>query len=371
MAFLSLLPSARPALRVEALEAREVPATLTVDDSFTAPLPAGKFATIQAAVNAADPGDTVRVRAGIYAEQVTFGPAKDGVKLLAQGNNVTITTPAVAVSPFALVNVAGAEDVTIDGFRIAGPVATAALGAGVLVADGGSATIRNNRISDIRANPVNGVQDGDAVQVGGFLPDLGTADPADFIETPGTALVENNTIERYQKTGVVVFNAGSSAVIRGNTIVGLGKTAVLAQNGVEVSFGGSATVTGNTISGNDFTPAGTESAGVYVSGAGVVTVTQNRLAGNEVGVLAESQTAGLLVSGNRITNSSRDGVTLTASRFVAVVNNDITGSGRDGVRLDGTSFSLVTLNRVAGSGGVGIRSTGGSAFNLIFLNVVS
>lgn len=362
MAFLSLAPSARrPALMVESLEAREVPATLTVDDSFVAPAPgSGKFTTIQAAVNAANPNDKIEVKNGIYSEQVTFNPTKDGVKLLAKGGNVTITTPADLVSPLAIVNVAGADDVTIDGFRIVGPLAASDLGNGILVGDGGSATIRNNTISDIRANPVSGEQDGDAIQIGGFLPN-GT-------ETPGTALIENNRIVRYQKTGVVVFNEGSSAVVRDNVITGLGATTVIAQNGVEVSFGADATVTGNTISGNDFTPAGTESAGVYINQAGVVVVSRNKLDRNEVGVLAESQTAGLLISGNKITRSSQDGITLTASRFVAVVNNDISDSGRDGVRLAGTSFSLVTLNRVTKSAGVDIRSTNGSAFNLVFLN---
>ena len=52
------------------------PQTYVVDPSG-----AGNFITIQAALNAADSQDTILVQPGIYAEDVTFDPAKNQITL--------------------------------------------------------------------------------------------------------------------------------------------------------------------------------------------------------------------------------------------------------------------------------------------------
>jgi parallel beta-helix repeat protein len=58
-------------LYIESLEERRLLATFTVDDSFAAnDVEEREFTTIQAAVNAAATGDTIRVRAGTYEENV-------------------------------------------------------------------------------------------------------------------------------------------------------------------------------------------------------------------------------------------------------------------------------------------------------------
>ena len=353
-------PVLRRAPRLESLEARDVPATLLVDDDFVPKPSAGRFDTIQSAVDAADPYDTIRVRAGTYAEQVTVGPGKDGVRLLAQGNGVIVTTPANAVSPLAIVDVTGAINVTIAGFTIAGPVTVDDLGAGILIENGGSATISDNRVLDIRTDPLSGDQFGNAIQVGGFLPD-GTP-------TPGRATITGNLVARYQKTGVVVFNPGSSAAVSGNTIVGVGPTDVIAQNGVQVSDGATARVSDNTITGNVYTPAGTEATGILVAEAGAVSVTGNLLFGNEVGVNIDTQVVPILVSGNAILGSTQDGVVVFNSSGVTLLGNRVVGSGRDGVRLDGATKSVIALNSVLDSGKVGLRVVGDSGANLIVFN---
>src|SRR3954454_18484639 len=46
---------------------------------FVCPNGGCEYLTIQAAVNAADPGDTIRLRDGTYYEQVTVPAGKDGL----------------------------------------------------------------------------------------------------------------------------------------------------------------------------------------------------------------------------------------------------------------------------------------------------
>jgi hypothetical protein len=58
----------RAALRIEHLEGRFVPAVLDMNTHLS-------YATIQEAVNAANPGDTVLADAGTYSESVTINKA--------------------------------------------------------------------------------------------------------------------------------------------------------------------------------------------------------------------------------------------------------------------------------------------------------
>src|SRR5436190_16921145 len=59
---------------IEALEQRcMLSATRTVDDSFLTPNNVTTFNTIQAAVDASNPGDTIKVKPGNYREDVLVG----------------------------------------------------------------------------------------------------------------------------------------------------------------------------------------------------------------------------------------------------------------------------------------------------------
>jgi pectin methylesterase-like acyl-CoA thioesterase len=105
MANLSRKSSFPAALRFETLEARDVPSTFTVDDSFAAPRPADhQYTTIQAAIDAAGKNDKVLVEAGTYTEQVVIrGSGKDGLKLVADGPDVVIKAHPEAGAPYAII----------------------------------------------------------------------------------------------------------------------------------------------------------------------------------------------------------------------------------------------------------------------------
>src|SRR5437588_6372179 len=71
-----------PRLRLEHLEERAVPSTLTVDDD-RAQNHHAQYTSIQAAVNNAHPGDTIKVYAGNYREQVTIPSNLNNLRLVA------------------------------------------------------------------------------------------------------------------------------------------------------------------------------------------------------------------------------------------------------------------------------------------------
>ncbi len=83
--------------------------------------------------------------------------------------------------------------------------------AGIVVRDGAHANIHDNKILDIRDEPLSGCQNGVGIIVG-----------RQSWATTGTADITNNIISGFQKNAMMVDNAGSSATITGNTITGAG-----------------------------------------------------------------------------------------------------------------------------------------------------
>jgi parallel beta-helix repeat protein len=341
-------PTAR--LRVEALEDRWVPATLIVDDT---PHP-GAFTSIQAAVNAAHTGDTIRVFPGTYTEQVTVPSTKDDITLTAvQPGTAVVKAPATLTGTDGLIQIDGADDVTVRGFKITGP---GSLFAGVWVYHNGSAVIENNTITSIRQDPISGVQGGIGVVLGRG-------------GTPGDAVIQGNRITDYQKEGITVAYQGSDAVILGNTITGAGPTGVNAQNGIDVNTGADAYIAGNTVSGNVFT-VDNSAVGILAFDAGHVTVLGNRVTGNSEGINVQF-TDGVAILLNDVRGSVVNGIDLNALKNAIVAGNLVRDSGQDGIILRDTTNSLVSANIVLGSGADGIAVTGASQKNVIRFNVVA
>jgi hypothetical protein len=129
---------------------------------------------------------------------------------------------------------------------------------GVLVGGGASLSLTDSVVSQIGAFPLNGCQGGVGVEAG-FAP----------TGQVGHATLSNDTIETYQKNGITIDGAGSTAKISSVTVTGDGPTDQIAQNGIQISFGATASVTGSLIGGNNYTGSGEASAtGILVVGGG-------------------------------------------------------------------------------------------------------
>lgn len=119
-------------------------ATLCVQSSHQH---AGCYASIQAAVNHASPGDVVHVAPGNYKEFVTIGIP---VSIIGENNESTIVDATGLPHGFFVdgVDNAGLSNVTISGLTVEN-----ALFEGILVVSASNVTIRHNQINDNDTSP--------------------------------------------------------------------------------------------------------------------------------------------------------------------------------------------------------------------------
>jgi parallel beta-helix repeat protein len=342
----------RVQLRLQALESRVTPSrTILVDDDghqFHHP----DFNTIQAAVNAANPGDHILVATGTYREQVVIPAGKNHLDIRAVGDAKIVAPTTFGDASRAIVHDAGATDLDLWGFTIQGNGAATGPNFGVLVDGGGSADVRYDRIINIRDNPLSGAQNGVALQFG----QLTTGGS-------GSGSATANWIEGYQKGGIVVIGTGSSADVVFNTVRGAGATAVIAQNGIQVSDGARARVDFNTVSGNKFTGTDFEGVGILVFNTSNVRVKGNTTFNNDEGILLFGDTGSTVsnidVELNGSFNNTFNGIGLSNVTGSTVKNNFTSRNSSDGINVELSSGNQITNNWAYSNGrdGIALEST--------------
>lgn len=310
---------------------------------------------------AAASGDSINVAAGTYTEELTInksvvvsgaGMANTIIKA-----PVTLTTnPSVpggsAGQQTTIVFVTGASTVaTIRNLQVQGPGSTGcgSIGYGIFVGGGASLTLDNNHIMMVRdlSPPLSGCQNGSAVRYG-----------APSTAQAGIGAITNNIIDTYQKNGVTVSNAGTVVAIGNNTITGELPPPNNAQNGIQVSSGAIATVTGNTVTNNQCGAAGcgpglndTWATGILLFDAGSGTaVSNNTVSNNDAGLVSIATIAGaatIAANSNTFNNNRYAGV-LASATSMNLAGNTIRG-GEWGVIASASSPANTVINLNGGN----------------------
>jgi parallel beta-helix repeat protein len=239
---------------------------------------ASPLLTIQAAVNQVAPNGTVHVAAGTYVEQiqVTKSLALEGA-----GAGLTIikapaSIPVAADPNSIIVKISGAGvNAEISGFTVSGPGpgGCGTIGYGIFVQGNAYADIHDNEVIDIKDTGLSGCQNGIGIRVG-----------SQFLTSFGTADITNNIVATYQKGGIVVDGLTSHAVVTGNTVLGDGPIAYIAENGIQISRGATAVLSGNVVTGHKYTGTGWASTGILLYEAGFVDINGNTVGSNDVGI---------------------------------------------------------------------------------------
>jgi hypothetical protein len=223
------------------------------------------------------PADSANLGSGFLIDGVSLastsctptGLVRDGIDLTAAqfGGTVTGSLDATGCDIgvyYARGTTGSVHDAEISGARYYGVVANAA-----------DVNVSDSSIHDIGDSPFSGAQHG----VGVLYTTVNQAGETTGASATGT--LGGSTITRYQKNGVVVSGAGAAVTVSNNTVTGAGPVDYIAQNGIQISFGATANVTGNTVSGNWYTPKSYTACGLLFYQAGGVKQSGNTLFDNE------------------------------------------------------------------------------------------
>lgn len=272
-------------------------------------------AQIQDGVDVAASGATVNVAAGNFVEEISIN--KD-LSLLGSGKGVTnIISPDLLTNEFVtsqpnkpIILVENADNVFIDGVTVDG----AGKGndnyrfIGIAYVNAGG-EISNSQVINITDTPFSGRQHGNAIYA--YADDgndhvLNTTD---------------NMISNFQKNAITYVGEGLSGTISGNMIEGMGATAVTAQNGIQMSYGATGVISGNTISDISYTGANWSASDILIFDAG----------------------SGVQVLDNTIFGTGADvGISVVSSEDVDIRRNTIDGAGY-GVYIEGAEGTYADL----------------------------
>ena len=276
----------------------------------------------------------------------------DGYTFDGEGHTVTAVDPpagpfsgAVLRNRGGTVRVRGVT-VTASGLRDS-CLSGAAMLRGILL-DGASGEVVDSVVSGLGKGPTSGCQEGFGIEVRND----------DASRGPFRVDVLRNRVSGFQKTGILATGA-VEVNIADNTVEGGGPVGHIARNGIQVSNGVTARVTGNRVSGHAYTGASANGTGVLLKVgtgealvAGLV-VEGNTLTDNDIGIYlfqdageppapaARSRIAGNVLQNEAVSNPAYQAAIADYYGTGSVItSNQISGAGYDPRTVPDRTFDV-------------------------------
>lgn len=246
-------------------------------------------------------GDTKALEGDCVTDETIGVP--DGMTL--DGNSHTITGQDPEGGHFTGAVVANeGDEAYVTDLRVTVAGLTNACDSGAdrlrgIMFESASGAITRSEVTGINQGP-SGCQEGNAIE----LRNAPFVAPA---VNPVTVAIERNTVDEYQKTGIVA-NGNVDVEISHNKIGDSATQANLAANSVQLGFGALGSIEHNQIEGNQWLGASDYAAAavlLYLPSEGV-TVAKNNIGGNsDAGIYAYG--SGLTIDNNRVFDAGADG----------------------------------------------------------------
>ncbi len=301
---------------VEMAPTVEAPATL-----FVGGVGPGNYSTIQDAINAANPGDTVFVYNGTYYENLIVNQT---ITLIGENKNTTI------------INGGGTED--------------------VIWVQSNWVTITDFSIVNSGPNPV----------------DAGLFISSDYVN------VTNNRITNNEK-GIYINKSSNNNIIDSNNISNNGVHGInlmrslnhnITNNIITSNLNGIILddsknhynrIINNNVSGNTY-------YGISLWMSDNNTIIDNIISNNDEGIRGSSDFN--LVKNNTISQNNLYGINLGGSSYNNILNNNISYNINDGIYHVGSHYSNITKNTISTNGGNGIYLSSSSNNRIFHNNII-
>ena len=280
--------------------------------------PGETYTTIQSAINAASDGDTIKVAAGTYDEQVVINKS---LTLEGAGGDLTKIKPSqTTASGFQLFSrVFGGHNNTAPIVCATTPATSVTIKN--LYVDGSSVTSLPSgadKFAGILFCGTGGIIN--AVAVSGISIAEGNAIYLTPLDQTVNVEVTNCLISGYLKNGITANTSGLTANIHDNIVIGMGPTSVIVQNGIQIGFGATGAISNNDVRGHVWTgtyggtndpatdPKADGATGIllYHPGSASIEIANNTLEANQFGIWTVGATS-INIHDNSITGLSHTG----------------------------------------------------------------
>lgn len=307
------------------------------------------YPTIQSAIDAASPGDTIKVLSGTYTEQIIL--TKD-LKIIGSGAKSTvIKAPAVLnPSPFQpvvgranIVDIFDIAKVTMKGLTVAGPSGVVCPGlAGIRVTDESTLSLEYSSIKGCTR---------EAMLVG-----LSPTIPGG--PQVGHTTISNTEISAYRGVGIQTGGPNTAVKMSRSAVVAADAPEFDGQVGIVFSFGAKGTITQSKVSGNlcnhpdcgpDFLTQVQGAAILAIEPASGSTISNNEISNNDLGIAVAGNSGCCEIDRNLLKNNRFFGIAIVDGEHT-ISSTKISG-GNVGVLAAAFEVDTVaTLNRVVIAG---------------------